>query len=122
MMTIENDKRSRPIPKLFFVNEDEKQRIEKQMAKAQIENFSNFARLMLTNGQVKVIHFDDLITLRQELHRIGVNINQIAKVANMDESISQEQVVEVLDQLGVIETKVNALLMKRELEARDDGV
>ena len=122
MMGAETEERSRPILKRFFVNEDEKQRIEKQMAKAQIENFSTFARLMLTNGQVKVIHFDDLITLRQELHRIGVNINQIAKVANMDESISQEQVVEVLDQLGVIETKVNALLMQREVEARDDGV
>lgn len=121
-MGTETEERSRPILKRFFVNEDEIQRIEKQMAKAQMENFSNFARLMLTNGQVKVIHFDDLITLRQELRRIGVNINQIAKVANMDESISQEQVVEVLDQLGVIETKVNALLMRREVEARDDGV
>lgn len=121
-MRTEIEERSRPIQKKFRVNDDEKQRIEKQMAKAQIENFSTFARLMLTTGQIKVVHFEDLITLRQELHRIGVNINQIAKVANMDEGISQEQVVEVLDQLGVIETKVNALLMKREVEARDDGV
>ena len=121
-MRTETEERSRPIQKKFRVNEDEQRRIKEQMARAGMERFEPFARFMLTNGQVKVIHFDDLITLRQELHRIGVNINQIAKVANMDESISQEQVVEVLDQLGVIETKVNALLMKRELEARDDGV
>ncbi|HEO7897386.1 TPA: plasmid mobilization relaxosome protein MobC [Streptococcus agalactiae] len=121
-MRTETEERSRPILKRFFVNEDEKQRIEKQMAKAQIENFSTFARLMLTNGQVKVIHFDDLITLRQELHRIGVNINQIAKVANMDESIEQDQFVMLLDQLRLIETKVNDLLVKEETEAIDNGL
>lgn len=122
MMRTETEERSRPILKRFFVNEDEKQRIEKQMAKAQIENFSTFARLMLTNGQVKVIHFDDLITLRQELHRIGVNINQIAKIANMDESIEQDQIVMLLDQLRLIETKVNDLLVKEETEAIDNGL
>lgn len=120
MMGAETEERSRPILKRFFVNEDEKQRIEKQMAKAQMENFSTFARFMLTNGQVKVIHFEEVIALRKELNRIGVNINQIAKVANTDEMITAETMTFLNHQLETIEEHFAKLLdiMKKESQER----
>lgn len=119
-MTLEIEERSRPILKRFFVNDDERQRIEKQMAKAGIDNFSTFARLMLTTGQVKVIHFEEVIALRKELNRIGVNINQIAKVANTDEMITEEAMASLNHQLEMIEKYFVKLLdvMKKESQER----
>lgn len=119
-MTIKNDNRSRRIQKLFFINDDERNRIEKQMTKAGIDNFSTFARLMLTTGQVKVIHFEEVIALRKELNRIGVNINQIAKVANTDEMITEEAMASLNHQLETIEKHFVKLLdvMKKESQER----
>ncbi|CAM3517097.1 plasmid mobilization relaxosome protein MobC [Streptococcus pluranimalium] len=119
-MKTSTEQRSRAIQKIIRVNEDEQRRVKEQMAKAGIDNFSTFARLMLTTGQVKVIHFEEVIALRKELNRIGVNINQIAKVANTDEMITEEAMTSLNHQLETIEEHFTKLLdvMKKESQER----
>lgn len=119
-MKTSTEQRSRAIQKIIRVNEDEQRRIEEQMARAGMERFEPFARFMLTNGQVKVIHFEEVIALRKELNRIGVNINQIAKVVNTDEMITAETMTSLNHQLETIEEHFAKLLdiMKRESQER----
>lgn len=95
--------RSRPIQKLFFVNEQENQDIKARMRAVGLKNFSNYARLMTLTGKVVVVNFDGLIELKKEINSIGVNINQIAKVANTDEQVSIEQVITLLNEMKRIE-------------------
>ncbi|GAA0054602.1 UNVERIFIED_CONTAM: plasmid mobilization relaxosome protein MobC [Streptococcus canis] len=118
-MKTENDNRSRPILKRFFVNEEEEQLIEEQKKRAGLDNFSTFARLMLTTGQVKVVHFEEVIALRKELNRIGVNINQIAKMVNTDEVVTVESVTYLNHQLELIEQHFTKLLEVMKKESRE---
>ncbi|HEM3615069.1 TPA: plasmid mobilization relaxosome protein MobC [Streptococcus suis] len=99
----ERIERSRPILKRFFVNEEEDRDIKARMRAVGLENFSNYARLMVLTGKVVVVNFDGLTELRKEINSIGVNINQIAKVANTDEQISTEQIITLLNEMKRIE-------------------
>ncbi|WP_449457672.1 plasmid mobilization protein [Streptococcus suis] len=99
----ERTERSRPIQKLFFVNEQENQDIKARMRAVGLKNFSNYARLMVLTGKVVVVNFDGLTELKKEINSIGVNINQIAKVANTDEQVSTEQIITLLNEMKRIE-------------------
>ncbi|WP_155964051.1 plasmid mobilization protein [Streptococcus ruminantium] len=115
--------RSRPVLKRFFVTERENQSIKKKMVEVGLNNFSNFARLMLLNGEVKVVNFDGVIELRKEINSIGVNINQIAKVANTDEQVSTEQVIILLNQMKRIEELLADIVEKNLMkEEKYDGL
>lgn len=102
-MVLEHVGRSRPIQKKFFLTEEENQSIMRNMTSVGLKNFSNFARLMLLKGEVKVVNFEEISNLRKEINAIGVNINQIAKVANRDERVATEQVAMILNQLKQVE-------------------
>lgn len=107
-------RRSRPIQKLFWVDKDENQKIKAQMTTAGIDNFSVYARLMLLHGEVKVVDFSALDKLRQEINRIGVNVNQIAKYANTNETISQEDLSQVFEELKTVEALVHQTVKAAE--------
>lgn len=107
-------RRSRPIQKLFWVDHDENQKIKAQMTAAGIDNFSVYARLMLLHGEVRVVDFSALDKLRKEINRIGVNVNQIAKYANTNETISQEDLFQVFEELKTVETLVHQTIKSAE--------
>lgn len=113
-MTEIKTERSRAILKRFFVDDTENQKIKAQMATAGIDNFSVYARLMLLHGEVKVVDFSALDKLRQEINRIGVNVNQIAKYANTNETISQEDLSQVFEELKTVEALVHQTVKAAE--------
>ncbi|MEK5288788.1 plasmid mobilization relaxosome protein MobC [Streptococcus sp. FSL R7-0212] len=114
-MRLENS-RSRHIQKLFWVTEEENIKIKKQMKVAELENFSNFARLMLTTGQVTVVDFEGLIDFKKEVNRIGVNINQIAKGVNLGDEVSVEVLEKLLNEVKDIDTKLLELISHFEAQ------
>ncbi|RSJ19972.1 plasmid mobilization protein [Streptococcus intermedius] len=113
-MTETKIERSRAILKRFFVDDTENQKIKAQMTTAGIDNFSVYARLMLLHGEVKVVDFSALDKLRQEINRIGVNVNQIAKYANTNETISQEDLSQVFEELKTVEALVHQTVKAAE--------
>lgn len=116
---MENEqKRSRPIKKEFRVNEVEDRRIKDKMNQAKMLNFSNFARLMLTQGRVTVVDFESLIDFKKEVNRIGVNINQIAKGVNTGDDVSLETLEQLLNQVKEIDN--NLLELIKQFEAQGD--
>ncbi|WP_223312924.1 plasmid mobilization protein [Streptococcus sanguinis] len=106
--------RERSILRRFFVNENEDQAIRRKMGEAGIRNFSTFARYMLLTGRVQVINFEELSKLRQEINRVGVNINQIARQVNTNEEASREELVAVLEQLQEIEELIEGKIEEAE--------
>lgn len=109
--------RERSILRRFFVNENEDQAIRRKMGEAGIRNFSTFARYMLLTGRVQVMNFEELSKLRQEINRVGVNINQIARQVNTNEEASREELIAVLGKLQEIEE----LIKGRIAEAEEGG-
>jgi len=66
---------------MFFVNEEEYEAIQQRVKMTRL-NRSDYLRTMALKG---IIYQEDLESIRQlayEINKIGVNINQIAKLAN----------------------------------------
>ena len=77
--------------------------------------WGDFARQTLMRGasmNVSVTLASDPEAFKAELHRIGVNVNQIARTANLTGSVAPQQVRELLNLLASIDRKME--LMERE--------
>ena len=74
--------RTRPNQVLFFVSDDEKRIIKAKLAQLGTKNMGAYLRKMAIDGMIVYTDTSYLKAMYQELHMIGVNINQLAKVAN----------------------------------------
>lgn len=109
----QEQRRSRPIKREFYINQDENNVIKNKMKEHNLKNFSTYARKMLLEGEVKVINFDELRQFRYEVKRIGTNINQIARQVNLDDEVSQEQLGQLITYLDQIYQRMNDLLREQ---------
>ncbi|HFI0093388.1 MobC family plasmid mobilization relaxosome protein [Streptococcus equi subsp. zooepidemicus] len=110
----ETKQRRRNIQKLIRLNPDEERQIKKRMEKAGVKTFQNYARKMLLLGSVVTIDFSELIGVKQEINRIGVNINQIAKYVNVSEEVTQEELQALKNSLA----EINDLITSKLKETR----
>lgn len=110
----ETKQRRRNIQKLIRLNPDEERQIKKRMEKAGVKTFQNYARKMLLLGSVVTIDFSELIGVKQEINRIGVNINQIAKYVNVSEEVTQEELQALKNSLS----EINDLITSKLKETR----
>lgn len=72
----------------------------------QYRSFNSYARRMLSERRIHVTEIRPLTDpepIAREIDRIGVNVNQIAHWANVNEHISPGQVAEILDSFDRIE-------------------
>ncbi|MGO4943681.1 plasmid mobilization protein [Streptococcus alactolyticus] len=78
----ESHGRQRDVPILFWVTEEEKKMIRRKMLLSKTRNMSAYLRMMSIDGLI--INVDTTYQKKQyeEMHKIGVNINQVAKLAN----------------------------------------
>lgn len=118
MIMKNKENRKRPIQKLVRFNSEEFAYVESKISKSPINNFQNFARLMLITGEVKMIDYSELHKLNAEINRIGNNINQIARLANQFEEISAEDVHALLSELETIKQLVKNTLAQELREER----
>ncbi|MBC1802167.1 MobC family plasmid mobilization relaxosome protein [Listeria booriae] len=84
--------RNRNIDLKFRVTEEEKTFIEMKMKEVGITNREAYLRKMAIDGAIIVSNYDETKKLTLELNKIGTNINQIARVANMDNRISKADI------------------------------
>lgn len=89
-------KRERPVRKAVSFTAAEWERVSERVAVSNDSSFDAFARRACLEGQVKVVRQSfDPQALRAELSRIGNNVNQVARQANVDQEATAEQVQEV---------------------------
>jgi len=95
---VENkQKLKRPIQKIIRFNQEESTYLENKIKASPFKNFQNYARISLLTKEVVFVDYSDLYHLNSEVHRIGNNINQLAKLANSFEDISSLDVQEMTD-------------------------
>lgn len=108
-------KRTRKIPIQIYVDDEELAIIESNQAKAEIKTKSDYIRQMAVFG--KVISFDQLIDFKScynEIRHIGINLNQMAKVANETGSFFEPDIQMMKDAYGTINNYLNAIYIKLE--------
>lgn len=74
--------RKREVQIKFFLSENENEFMENKMLIAGIKNKSAYLRKMALDGYIINQDFSEIKDAVYELNKIGININQIAKVAN----------------------------------------
>ena len=119
--------RDRNICKRITFSEDEWERVRKLHERLtryapQYRSFSSYARRMLSERRIHVTEIRPLTDpepIAREIDRIGVNVNQIAHWANVNEHISPGQVAEILNSFDRIERLLGDLFADGR-EARKD--
>ena len=91
-MSEDQKKRARPVRKLVSFSDVEWATVERRMTLANVSRFDEFARRTILDSEVKVrkVTFDPR-PLGAELARIGNNINQIARLVNIESVTTYEQ-------------------------------
>ena len=97
----------------LYVTEKEYNSIKIKMKQFGTEKFSIYARKMLIDGYViSINNIYEFKKLVYEVNKIGVNINQLTKLANENKSISKSIINSIIKKQEEIQQLVNAKLVK----------
>ena len=78
---------------------------------------------MLLAGEINYVDYSELKELKWEINKIGNNINQVVKLANQFEEISQEDIEELLQTIKQVEILVTNKLKKEiSKEKKTNGI
>ncbi|WP_438832406.1 plasmid mobilization protein [Streptococcus pluranimalium] len=113
-MSQTKEKRKRYIQKLIRLTPEENEQIKRAMKQMDAPSFQYYAKNQLVQGKLVQIDFSELKNLRVAINRIGGNINQIAKHANENQTITPEELLHVLDLLSDLKEMVATKLSSAE--------
>lgn len=91
----------------FRVTDDEKKLISER-AKAAGMSMSKY--ILTISERKRLINPEPIVRLLIEINRIGNNINQIARVANSERSVSKNQIKAVERQMEYLNKKMEAMM------------
>lgn len=94
--------RTRPREIKFRVTDEEFLIIRRKMIMSRMRNREAFIRKMLIEGVIVNVDTAPLEDIFYEMHKIGTNVNQIAKVANTNGTISQDEFKELKEKVNEI--------------------
>ena len=95
--------RKRDVQILLWVTPEEKKMIRKRMILSKTSNMSVYLRKMAIDGMIVNTDTTYLKAMHQEMHKIGVNINQLAKVANTVGTATPQDIEELKEKLyGIV--------------------
>ena len=94
--------RTRDIPIQFFVTAEEKKMIRKKILLSKTANMGAYLRKMAIDGII--VNTDTTYLEKQfyEMHKIGVNVNQLARLANSTGAVTPEEIKELKGMIKVI--------------------
>lgn len=95
-------KRQRDILIRFFVTAEEKKEIRKRMILSKTSNMSVFLRKMAMDGYILNIDTTYQKQIFEEMHKIGVNVNQLVKLANTTGTATPQDVKELKGMINEI--------------------
>ena len=88
-------KRKRNIQILFCVSPEEKKLIRRKMIESKTKNMGAYLRKMAIDGYIVNTDTTPLEKQYEEMHKIGVNVNQLARLANATGSVTPEEMKEL---------------------------
>ncbi|GGD03478.1 plasmid mobilization relaxosome protein MobC [Enterococcus wangshanyuanii] len=104
------NKLRRPIQRIIRFSKEENRLINKKVEESFFPNFQNFALHMLIQGEVRHIDYSELKQLTMEIHKIGININQVTRLANQFNEISSTDIQQLKNELTALTETVQSNL------------
>jgi ltrF len=115
----EKQNRTRKIQRLIRLNQEEDNYLKMRIKQSPYNNFQNYARHLLLSGEIKFVDYSELKQLKWEINKIGNNINQVVRLANQFEDISQEDIEDLLKTIKQIEMLVGNKLEEEIRKERE---
>lgn len=106
--------RERYIQKIIRMTEKEKNYIESKVASSRVKKFQHFALMMLIQGEVSFTDYTELRQLVYEVKKIGTNINQVVRLANQFDDISEKDIKNLTNILSKLTELVETELQKHQ--------
>lgn len=94
--------RKRDVQILLWVTPEEKKMIRKRMILSKTSNMSVYLRKMAIDGMIINTDTTYLKAMYQEMHKIGVNINQLTKVASTVGTATPQDIEELKEMVKKI--------------------
>ena len=94
----------------FYVTEEERKLIRRKMIESKTKNMGAYLRKMAIDGYIVNTDTTPLKKQYEEMHKIGVNINQIAKKVNTTGDLYPEEMQELKEMVRL--TALNCLYSK----------
>lgn len=108
-------RRERHIQRLVRFTPKENIYLNKKIKLSKMDSFQLYAHTMLIQGEVIQVDYSGLFSLVSEVKRIGININQVTKLANQFSDISDKDIQDLNHQLENLTLMVNKTL-KEEIK------
>ena len=86
----------------FYVTEEERKLIRRKMIESKTKNMGAYLRKMAIDGYIVNTDTTPLKKQYEEMHKIGVNINQLAKVANTVGTATPQDIEELKEMVKKI--------------------
>ena len=103
-------RRERHIQRLVRFTPKENIYLNKKIKLSKMDSFQLYAHTMLIQGEVIQVDYSGLLSLVSEVKRIGININQVTKLANQFSDISDKDIKDLNHQLENLTLMVNKTL------------
>ena len=94
--------RTREIQMKFYVTAEEKELIQKRMGVVKISNLGAYLRKQAINGYCINVDMTMFKMLADEVNKIGVNVNQVAKKINSDKDVSGEDILQMKEMMNEV--------------------
>lgn len=105
--------RERNIQQKFYVTEEELAIINERLAALEIKNKSAYYRKMVLDGFMIKKDYATLKDLAAEINKIGVNINQIVHLANINGEARRGDVVQLQERMDEVWRLLKSMLSKQ---------
>ena len=114
-----SEKRKRKNAKIVRFNDDEFEKARENAARSKMK-FETYIRWIACNGEIKVFDMGAVNELALQIHRIGVNINQIAAMVNKTKTVYKNDTEKILEEMGEMKKTINRFIEKFERDNPDE--
>lgn len=83
---------------------DDLKTIKQNMDKYNIDNLSFYLKTVAKYPSIINVEIEPLVQLNYEINKIGVNINQVVKLANYNKEINQSDIEEIKELMKKLES------------------
>ena len=104
--------RRRNIQIKFRVTEEERDMIYEKMRQIPTSNMEAYLRKMALDGYIVNLDYSDIKEMTYEIHKIGVNVNQIAHRANASGYVREKDIDDIREALKSIWQLQRSSLLK----------
>jgi hypothetical protein len=111
-------KRTRNRHLSLMLSDEEFEFFKQQKDRSGVSNYTDFLMKVVSQSQVISVDTRPLLALAEQVSKIGVNVNQVAKIANITRSVFEDDVrllqEKIYEMDGLINSAIGVLSNARE--------